>query len=100
MKVALGPGGAVEAAGAEPAQEPGSNAARMAEAARQFEAVLLRRMLSALEKTTSLQSGKGGSMYGSMIVDAMADAITSSGGLGMSKLIEDSLPGTKANDDR
>jgi Rod binding domain-containing protein len=100
MKIAPGPLGEVEAPGADPGKLPGSNAARMAEAARNFEAVLLRRMLSSLEKTTQMQSGKSGSMYGSMIVDAMADAISSSGGLGMAKLIEDSLPGAKSNDDR
>lgn len=101
MKIAPGPGGVVEAQSAEPAQQQGpTNSARMAEAARQFEAVLLRRMLSSLEKTTQMQSGKGGSMYGSMIVDAMADAITSSGGLGMAKVIEDSLSGTKPSDGR
>jgi Rod binding domain-containing protein len=73
--------------------------AKLAQAARDFEAVLLRRMLSALEKSVQ-QSGKGGSMYGTMIVDAMADAITKSGGLGMAKVVEESLPGSKASNDR
>ena len=73
--------------------------AKLAKAARDFEAVLLRRMLTALEKSVQA-SGKGGSMYGSMIVDAMADAISKSGGFGMAKVVEESLPGTKASNDR
>jgi Rod binding domain-containing protein len=97
MKVAFGPT-PVET-GAAPQAEP-KDQARIAQAARDFEAVLLRRMLGALEKATQMQSGKGGSMYGSMIVDAMADAISKSGGLGMAKVIEASLPGTKPNDGR
>jgi Rod binding domain-containing protein len=74
--------------------------AKLAQAARDFEAVLLRRMLSALEKSMQMQSGKSGSMYGTMVVDAMADAISKSGGLGMAKVVEESLPGAKASNDR
>lgn len=93
MKVSIGTQ-QVEVPGADPAPDQ----ARLAQAAQQFEAVLLRRMLSSLEKTTQMQSGKGTSMYGGMIVDAMADAIVGSGGLGMARLIEESLPGKKTND--
>ncbi|MFO7178176.1 MAG: hypothetical protein DIU78_005690 [Pseudomonadota bacterium] len=60
------------------------------EAAREFEAILLRRMLGALEKTTSLGEGAP-SLYGSMIVDAMADAIVQAGGLGFGAVLEQAL---------
>jgi Rod binding domain-containing protein len=81
-----------------PGVEPTPDQARLKQAAQQFEAVMLRRMLSALEKTTQMQSGKSASMYGTMIVDAMADAIVGSGGLGMAKIVEESLPGQKPKD--
>jgi Rod binding domain-containing protein len=81
-----------------PRAEPTPEQARLTHAARQFEAVMLRRMLSALEKTTQVQSSKSASMYGTMIVDAMADAIVGAGGLGMAKILEQSLPGQKPKD--
>jgi Rod binding domain-containing protein len=92
MKVSLAGATQVEA----PTAEQPQNAERLQHAARQFEAMMLKRMLSSLEKTTKLDSGKGTSMYGSMIVDAMADAIVGSGGLGLSKIIEQTLPGGNA----
>jgi Rod binding domain-containing protein len=92
MKVSLAGATPVEA----PTAEQPQNAERLQQAARQFEAIMLKRMLSSLEKTTKLDSGKGTSMYGSMIVDAMADAIVGSGGLGLSKMIEQTLPGEVA----
>ena len=78
------------------APEKNQQADRLGQAAKQFEAMMLKRMLSSLEKTTKLDSGKGTSMYGSMIVDAMADAIVGSGGLGLSKMIEQTLPAAAA----
>ena len=65
------------------------------EATQTFEALLLRRVLASLEKTTRMSSSPGGagdSQYGSMIVEALSDAIARSGGLGLSKAIESSLP--------
>lgn len=95
MKVSL-EGMALEA----PSAEPAADQSRLKEAALKFEAVLLRRMLSSLEKTTQMDSGKSASMYGTMVVDAMADAIVGSGGFGMAKVLEQSLDGAKSNDDR
>ncbi|HLV64321.1 MAG TPA: hypothetical protein VKY73_00850 [Polyangiaceae bacterium] len=63
----------------------------LGDAARQFEAILLRRMLGALEKTTQLGGGKSPALYGSMIVDAMADAIVRAGGLGFGAALEQTL---------
>jgi len=67
---------------------------RIKEAAKQFEAVLLRQMLSCLEKTTSSSTGSqspGGSIYGSMVVNTVADAIANAGGLGLASLLTKSL---------
>jgi len=67
---------------------------RIKEAATQFEAVLLRQMLSCLEKTTSSSTGTqspGGSIYGSMVVNTVADAIAKAGGLGLASLLTKSL---------
>ena len=67
---------------------------RIKEAATQFEAVLLRQMLSSLEKTTNSSAGSqstGGSIYGSMVVNTVADAIANAGGLGLASLLTKSL---------
>jgi Rod binding domain-containing protein len=56
--------------------------------------VLLRQMLSCLEKTTSSSTGSqspGGSIYGSMVVNTVADAIANAGGLGLASLLTKSL---------
>jgi len=66
---------------------------RLGEAARQFEAVFLRQMLSSLEKATSTQGGKeaGSNLYGSMLADAVADAISRAGGMGLASMLKHSL---------
>ncbi len=80
-----------------PKPEP-ANAAeqrKLAEATRSFEAVLIRQMLTSLEKTTQMAGSKGalggGSAYSSMMVDSLADAIARSGGLGLAKTLEPML---------
>ena len=76
---------------------------RIKEAATQFEAVLLRQMLSCLEKTTSSSTGSqspGGSIYGSMVVNTVADAIANAGGLGLASLLTKSLRATAPGADR
>jgi flagellar protein FlgJ len=61
-----------------------------AEAARQFEAILLRQMLEeSLGKAFS--KGSGGHVYGYMITDALADGISKGGGLGLARVIESQL---------
>lgn len=66
---------------------------KLAEAATQFEAILLRSMLKPLERAVSMGSGSAQSPYGSMAVEALADAIAKAGGLGLGKLIETHLDG-------
>ncbi len=63
------------------------------EAARQFDAVLLRVMLKPLQSTGNMGGGggSGGSVYSSMIVDALADAIANAGGLGLASVLQQSF---------
>jgi Rod binding domain-containing protein len=59
---------------------------KLAEATRSFEGVLIRQMLTSLEKTTQMSGSKSlgsQSAYSSMMVDALSDAIARSGGLGL-----------------
>jgi len=59
-------------------------------AAREFEAIFLRSLLAPLEKSTQL-SGRsqvaGQSAYGSMVVGALADSMSSAGGIGLTDII-------------
>ena len=74
--------------------EPAAMDPRIKEAASQFEAVFLRQMLSSLEKTTSSATGGqsgGGSIYGSMVVNTVADAIAKAGGIGLADMLTKSL---------
>ncbi len=65
-------------------------------AAKDFEAIFLRTLLSSLEKTTSINGGAGKpttgqSTYGSMVVGALADNISASGGIGLADIVAKSL---------
>ncbi len=57
--------------------------------AKEFEGIFLRKMLSSLEKTTSM-TGKapGAQMYGQMVTDALADAMGRGGGIGLAESLE------------
>jgi Rod binding domain-containing protein len=84
---------ALRQAGAAKAEAPVDPKAL--KAAKDFEAIFLRTLLSSLEKTTSISGGKkldtGQSTYGSMIVGAMADNISGSGGIGLADIVAKSL---------
>ena len=60
-------------------------------AARDFEAVLLRQMLSSLERSTHAAArgpmSGGGNIHASMMINVLADALAASGGLGLAKEI-------------
>jgi Rod binding domain-containing protein len=76
---------------AEPPIDP-----KALKAAKDFEAIFLRTLLSSLEKTTSMSGGAskpstGASTYGSMVVGALADNISSSGGIGLAAIVAKSL---------
>jgi flagellar protein FlgJ len=65
----------------------------VARAAREFEAIFLRQMLTSLEKTGHMGStgSTGSDVYGSMMVGALADAVASAGGVGLAKYVTTSL---------
>jgi len=81
----------------------GTGAAKQAEpvdpkalqAAKDFEAIFLRTLLSSLEKTTSINGGgklnTGQSTYGSMVVGALADKVSAGGGIGLADIVAKSL---------
>jgi len=81
----------------------GTGAAKQAEpvdpkalqAAKDFEAIFLRTLLSSLEKTTSISGGgklnTGQSTYGSMVVGALADKVSAGGGIGLADIVAKSL---------
>jgi Rod binding domain-containing protein len=77
------------------AKANGPDAHRLEQAAREFEAVFLRQMLSSLERTTRVSSKgnaqAGQQTYGSMIVDSVADAVAKAGGLGVAEMLTNSL---------
>jgi len=60
-----------------------------AQAAQQFEAVFLRQLLSSVEKSSTLSGGTEtqSAVVGSMLTGALADHMSSSGGLGLSEVI-------------
>lgn len=59
--------------------------------AREFEQIFIRKMLSPLEKSGHNQSGPsasaGGDAYGSMVVSALAEAVSKGGGVGLAEVI-------------
>lgn len=68
---------------------------KLQQAAREFEAVFLRQMLAALERTTKVGDRgpniAGQQTYGSMVVEAVADAVANAGGLGLANTISSTL---------
>ncbi len=67
---------------------------RLREASHQFEAILLARILKGLERTTHVTRQPllgGGGQYGSMMVEALSDAIARSGGIGLGATLERGL---------
>jgi flagellar protein FlgJ len=74
-------------------QAPNARSAETVKAAREFEALLLRRVLESLQKTTKIGGGEShaNTAYQSMAVDALADGISRAGGLGLADLIAKTL---------
>ena len=58
-------------------------------AAREFEAIFLRQLMSSLEKSSGLSGGEssGGQVFRSMMVSALADTASEGGGIGLSEVI-------------
>lgn len=64
------------------------------DAAQKFEQIFLRRMVGSLLQTAKLGAGSkaaGSDMYDSMIVDALSTSLSSAGGLGLARVIQDRL---------
>ncbi|MEZ4369972.1 MAG: hypothetical protein R3B07_04075 [Polyangiaceae bacterium] len=72
---------------------PAKPSPEILDAARKFEAIFVRQLLSSLEKTTQMGGEKGtqGNVYGSMVVSSMADSISAAGGLGLGELIAQAM---------
>ena len=64
-----------------------AEAAKLEQAAQQFEAVFVRHLL----KSSKITEGMGESGYGGMALEALADGVTKGGGLGLAKAIADSI---------
>ena len=71
---------------------------KIAEASRQFEAILLRQILEATQKTVIKSklsdNSTAGSIYRDMISNQLADSISKSGGFGLAKTFEHQLTRT------
>jgi Rod binding domain-containing protein len=79
----------VQAANAA-AQKPGAPSKETLKAAREFEQIFLRKMLSSLEKSGRAESGSsstGNEVYSSMVVNSLAESISSAGGIGLADVI-------------
>lgn len=78
---------------AVPAVVPNKPDAKLVEAARQFEAIFVRKMMASMETSSGITGQKqpGSDIYGSMITGALADAATQGDGMGLSALILESL---------
>ena len=72
-----------------------SDREKVAEVARQFEAVLLRQMLQQTRKSVATSSSTSGDstsgIYDDMINNQLADSISRSGGLGLAKSLQTQL---------
>ncbi|MDD5349007.1 MAG: hypothetical protein PHQ12_02230 [Chthoniobacteraceae bacterium] len=77
---------------AAPAQNGAASAEpeKTAEAARQFEAILVRQFLGESMKPL-LDGGPAGKVYGYLLTDSLADTITKGGGMGISHILQAQL---------
>ena len=62
-------------------------APKAAEAAQQFEGILLRQFLSESMKPL-LQGGEGGQIYGYLLTDTLTNSMVKAGGLGLSSILQ------------
>jgi Rod binding domain-containing protein len=62
-------------------------AEKSAEAARQFEGILLRQFLSESMKPL-LQGGPGGQVYGYLLTESLSSSLVKGGGLGLTSIIQ------------
>ena len=67
---------------------------KIAEASRQFEAVLVRQFLSESMKSLT-DNGASGQVYGYYLNDTLSNSITKGGGLGLASVFQAQIAGTK-----
>lgn len=89
-----------DATGSDPAARAAASRNQASVAAKQFEAIILRQLLSpAIEPLMSggitagkgAMSGGGGGMYGYLVTDVMANSLSQGQGLGLSRILEKQL---------
>ncbi len=72
-----------------------SDQQKLGEVSRQFEAILLRQILSEAQKSQATMKGKAPSavsdIYHDMVTNQLADSISRSGSVGMAKVLEKQL---------
>ncbi|MFH0900367.1 MAG: rod-binding protein [Pseudomonadota bacterium] len=76
------------------AKLPSSSEEARTEAARGFEGLLLRQMLSEMRRGLKggiLEGGHTGTLFRQMLDEAIADAVADSGGLGIAKMFDEEL---------
>jgi len=78
------------------AQESQNDPAKIAQAAQQFEGILLRQILNESMKPL-LQNGPGAQVYGYFLTGSLADSIGKAGGLGLGHVLQAQL--TNGKDD-
>ena len=66
-----------------------SDGDKSAQAARQFEAILVRQILS--ESMKNLTEGSSGQIYGYFVTDSLANAVTKAGGIGLTSILQAQL---------
>lgn len=72
------------------AAEQANDPAKIAQAAQQFEGILLRQILSESMKPL-LENGPGAQVYGYFLTASLADSIGKSGGLGLGHVLQAQL---------
>jgi len=72
-----------------PAKAAG-NSAKAADAAQQFEGILLRQFLSESMKPL-LEGGPGGQVYGYLLTESLSSSLVKGGGLGLSSILQAQL---------
>lgn len=75
---------------------PEAEGAKRAEAARQFEGLLLTELMKVMRKSAPMLEGGQGKLYMQMFDSAIAEQLSKSGGVGLSPIIERSLGGGQA----
>jgi Rod binding domain-containing protein len=82
---------------AEKSSAQGAKDAKLAEAARQFEGVLVRQILSESMKSM-LEDGASGQVYGYYLNDTISDSVTKGGGLGLASVFQAQIAGQKGTE--